>query len=88
MAVRKCRVHLSLSIPGALQWSNADFKRIVLPMLHHDDGTPYRTMYEAKEALINELLAGRKYLPIGDECDNFDPLRGCLGHVIEETDDG
>jgi len=75
------RIHLNLSVRGALKWSNTEMRRN-LPSMMRDDGTHYRTPDEFRDALMDELANGVECLAIGD-CDNFDPKKGCLGHHDE-----
>lgn len=48
------------------------------------DGRVLETEKEVKDFLRKQKEMGRKYLPMSQQCDNFDYLTGCQGHVIEE----
>jgi hypothetical protein len=70
--------HMCVDIRGAI-W-NRSFEG-----LKHSDGRPM-TKHEAFEALCDELVKGRRVLPLS-RCDNFDYEKGCLGHD-EDPDTG
>lgn len=55
--------------------------RVSVPLkgLFVDDGGRKTTAAESLELMLEHLANGRRVLPLG-ECDNFDPVRGCLGH--------
>ena len=76
------RVHLSLSVRGALNWTAAE-TRSALAWMTRDDGTPYATPSELRDALMDQLAAGVELIPMTG-CDNHDPRDGCRGH--EEAD--
>ena len=59
-------------------YDKRDFKK-ALKYVTNDDGQPYRTVEELREALHDCLANGIEYFPCGD-CDNFDPKKGCRGH--------
>jgi hypothetical protein len=69
--------HMRLDIRGALlNWDDRMFRG----MFKKDDGT-VMTAREAKLQLMEELQAGRNYVPYGD-CEGFDPVeKGCPGHA-------
>ncbi|MFB3924184.1 MAG: hypothetical protein ACE145_20880 [Terriglobia bacterium] len=67
--------HLSLDVIHFLKTAKrADYRG----MLKSKDGEPL-SEDDAKEALLQELAKGKRFIPIGI-CDHFDPERGCLGH--------
>ena len=68
-------IHVSLDIRGALNWENKDLRG----MFKHEDGRPMSAR-EVKRVLIDQIAAGRKFLPVGPACDNFDYQSGCPGH--------
>lgn len=41
--------------------------------------------WQIKSALLDELLAGRKVLPVDDACEGFDYVTGCPGHLETST---
>ena len=70
--------HVSLSVRGALRWSQREF-RDALKWMSNDEGAPFASVDELREALMDELSKGREHVKCGG-CDNFDPKTGCLGH--------
>jgi hypothetical protein len=74
------RIHMCLSVRGALNWPIAEQKR-ALKYLTRDDGTRFADLNEMRNALMDELQKGREVLPL-TECDNFDFQKGCRGHEI------
>lgn len=79
------RVHMRLSVRGALRWSTSEAKRL-MDGFHKDDGSPLASVDELRECLMDELAQGHEFLPLGD-CDNFDYKTGCRGHRIEVDDE-
>ncbi len=75
--------HLVISVRGMLKWPMAKAKRN-LKWIKKSDGSPYNSVDEFREALMDELAQGREVLKTG-ECDNHDWKKGCLGH--EENSD-
>jgi hypothetical protein len=41
------------------------------------------TPAQVRNAMYDELAKGHEVLPLG-ECDNFDFIKGCQGHVTKE----
>lgn len=72
--------HMCFNIEGMLR-NNTNKK--LGKLFVNNDGTPANGADVRKE-LKGELAKGRKVLPMGDGCDNFDFQTGCLGHPIEE----
>lgn len=72
-------IHIRGDIRGMLlNWNDRDFRG----MFRHDDGRLMEPR-EAKLVLMEELAAGRNYIPYGD-CPGFDPVeKGCPGHEKE-----
>lgn len=70
-------LHVSLNVRGALKWP----KRLRAKLFVRDDGK-HMTADEATDALLDALAAGYEHLPVGDECDDFDPKSGCRGHAV------
>ena len=69
--------HISISIRGALEWSEKDWEGNINFFSNDDGGS--MTIDEAKAELSAMLANGREKLPaIG--CDNFDYSTGCKGH--------
>ncbi len=75
------KYHLCVDIKGYLM--NHTKKRDYEKMFMHDDGR-FMSADEAKQALLDELAAGKKVLP-ADACDNFDYQKGCGGHRVDDA---
>lgn len=73
-------MHISLSVRGALAQSDKDLRSFVGNLTI--DGRPARTVQEVRIILADALAEGMEYIP-SDGCDNFDPKKGCLGHIKE-----
>lgn len=74
------RHHLSTSIDGLLSLSDYSLKKM-LPNIK-EDGKPVKTVSQLKKGLLALKSEGHRFIP-AEGCDNFDPVKGCLGH---ETD--
>lgn len=74
-------MHMSLSVRGALRKSDKELQSWCGSMVQ--DGKKLTTVEAIRDCLMQALSEGYEYLPM-EECDNFDPKRGCLGHVKEE----
>lgn len=72
------KFHMSLNVKGAL------LNKYSMDALHDDDGR-LMSRGEAKERLELLDFQGIKYVP-SDDCDNFDPQKGCLGHTTPALD--
>lgn len=69
------RYHMKMDIRGALRnWDDRLMRGTIT-----DNGRVLSNL-EARAMLMTELAKGTKYLPCGD-CDNWDPVHGCLGHA-------
>lgn len=73
------RKHMCLSIDGGIK--NA---RMLKGCITTDDGRTLQTVAEIREFLYGQKALGRRVLPMGD-CDNFDYIKGCLGHKVEDN---
>ena len=69
--------HLSTSIDALLELSDYRLRRILCSVT--DDQGKHPKLGEFKKWLRNEKALGHKLIP-SPECDNFDPVNGCLGH--------
>ena len=68
--------HLCVSLRGALMnWSDREWRNCVTD----DDGRTLTPM-EVKSYFLECLAEGKRVIPIGEKCDNFDFEKGCLGH--------
>lgn len=72
-------LHMSISIEGLLSMSDAKMKRMLNNVKDENGNQP--TLEEFRKYLRHELSIGRRLLPV-PECDNFDPVNGCLGHEM------
>lgn len=68
---------MSTSIDGLLSLSDKDLTTW-LDYIQDDEGK-HPTLTELREYLNEEKAKGHRLLP-SPECDNFDPVKGCLGH--------
>lgn len=69
--------HMSVSIEGLLALSDARMKRMLNSVKDENGRQP--SLEEFKRYLNQEWSLGHRLLPV-PECDNFDPVEGCLGH--------
>lgn len=69
--------HLSTSIEGLLELSDYRLRRMLECVTDEEGKHP--KLGEFKKWLRNEKAIGHKLIP-SPECDNFDPVNGCLGH--------
>jgi len=83
VATTRRRIHMCQSIEGPLMnWGQREWKQ-ALKYMNKEDGSPFSSVNELKQAFLDELAKGHKVVPIGD-CDNFDWEHGCKGHPINE----
>lgn len=68
-------IHMCLSVRGALKWP----KRRLHLILWDPETGEHLTADEARDYLMDQLVAGREVLPMG-ECEGFDFKTGCPGH--------
>ena len=71
--------HMSLDIAGALRRAK-DLRNCITV-----GGKLLTTEKQVKQFLEYQLSLGRKVLPFG-ECEGFDYITGCPGHIIEGDD--
>ena len=76
------KVHVCMSVRGALNWNKAELKRNARAM-SDKDGNPM-TPDAVRSALMDELAQGHEVIPLG-ECDNFDFKTGCKGHEDKDS---
>ena len=69
--------HMSVSIEGLLAMNDARMKRMLNSVKDENGRQP--TLREFRQYLNQEWSNGHRLLPV-PECDNFDPVKGCLGH--------
>lgn len=69
--------HISTSIDGLLEMSDSQLKKMCNCVKDAEGNHP--TLYEFKKYLMDEKAQGHRLIR-SDNCDNFDPVRGCLGH--------
>ncbi len=71
--------HVGLSVRGFLAGPDRDLEGL----FKREDGHVL-TPREAREHLMDQLLEGRRVLPIGPPCEGFDYAGGgCPGHLSE-----
>jgi hypothetical protein len=77
------KMHMSTSIEGLLNATERKPRsRKVLNYVFKDDGSSYRNVRELQEDLRVQLAKGHRLIK-DDRCNNFDPIKGCLGHEHE-----
>ena len=69
--------HLSTSIDGLLALRDSELERMLQSV--QDENGQHPTLEEFKKHLNEEKAKGHRLIP-SPECDNFDPVKGCLGH--------
>jgi hypothetical protein len=72
-------VHMCLDIRGALKWPKRRLKGMLV-----DELGRRLSADEVREALLDELVDGKRVLPLGPPCDGFDYVTGCPGHPLDE----
>jgi hypothetical protein len=75
---------MCVSVRGMLNWSTAETKRN-MKSITKSDGTRYSSIYEFRNALMDELALGHEVLPAGEQCEGFSFKTGCPGHKDSET---
>ena len=68
---------MSVSIEGLLAMSDARIRKMIKSV--KDENRRQPSIEEFRQYLAHELSLGHRLLPV-PECDNFDPVKGCLGH--------
>lgn len=71
-------LHISTSIEGLLNLSDRHLKNMLWSITDENGNHP-KSVQEFRQYLSEELAQGHRLLP-SPECDNFDPVIGCLGH--------
>jgi hypothetical protein len=70
-------LHLRLDVAAALKKSDAELVASFV-----GDGGSAMNADGIRTDLTTLLERGVHFLPIDQNCDNFDPRQGCLGHVV------
>lgn len=71
--------HVCIDIRGVLNWKDKDLKKLFI-----DSETGKQAQaHEIRNFLYDKLQEGYEVLPIGDECEGFDKIKGCPGHEIK-----
>lgn len=84
MSMSATRFHMCQSVRGPLRnWGGRQWDA-ALEWITKTDGTKFSSGEELEFHFQKLLEEGNEVLPFGDECDNFDPKRGCLGHPVPE----
>jgi len=79
------KIHLCISVRGALAQSDKELRILVGNIKH--DGVKCRNVHEVRQFLIEALAEGYEYIG-QEECDNFDPKKGCMGHPVKDKTEG
>lgn len=70
-------VHLCIDLEGVRGWNNKDLERLFT------SGGEKLTAKEIREWIDEQLAKNIRVIPYGERCDNFDDVKGCMGHVGE-----
>ena len=76
-------IHMCVSVRGMLNWSDRETTRNLSTMTK-GDGSRFSSVYEFRNALMDQLSKGREVLPLGTACEGFCYKTGCPGHEQEE----
>lgn len=71
--------HMCIDVRGVLNWKSNKLTKLFV----NDDGSK-ATIHEVRNYLYDKLKEGFEVIPLGNECDNFDKVKGCLGHPVNE----
>ena len=77
-------IHICMNVRGALAQSDRELRAWVGNIEH--DGVKCRNVSEVRRFLIEALGQGYEYIG-PEECDNFDPKKGCMGHPVKGNTD-
>jgi hypothetical protein len=73
------------SVGGPLRnWSGKQWNDAT-EWITRDDGTKFANGEELELRFQQLLDSGKEVIPIGEECDNFDFKKGCLGHPVPDV---
>lgn len=70
-------VHLSVVVRRAILWPSEHLR-----VMFKDDKGDFLDADAAREALLDQLEAGHRHIPVGPACDGFSYLTGCPGHDV------
>lgn len=73
--------HISYGIEGMLLLREKELRELATNAT--DDNGNQMTFEAFKQFLLDEKALGHKFLPVTG-CNNFDPVKGCLGHEASE----
>ena len=73
--------HMSLSVRGALT-NKRNLKSLVGNITVK--GVKLKTAQAVRDFLLDELAKGHELLPMSEECEGFDYVKGCPGHPVKE----
>lgn len=77
--------HISTSIDGLLALKDKDLLGICA--CGKDENGNHPTVRELRAFLLKEKTLGHRLIP-AEGCDNFDPVKGCMGHDIANVTKG
>lgn len=78
------RYHICQSVRGPLHnWTNREWKNACKWITPKAGG--HYTPDQLKSEFLGLLADGWEVIPFGDDCDNFDKKKGCLGHPQPES---
>ena len=76
------RYHFATSIEGLLNLSDRHLKNMLWSVTDENGEHP-ESVQDFRKYLNEELAQGHRILP-APGCDNFDPVKGCLGHPASD----
>ena len=74
-------IHICMNVRGALSQSDGELRPWVGNIEHN--GVKCKSIQEVRRFLTEALAEGYEYIG-PEECDNFDPKKGCMGHQSKE----
>lgn len=79
--------HMCMSVRGVLRREKS-YLRKALTWLLKDDGQPFASVADLREALLDELAKGHEVIPMTREpCEGFDYSGGgCRGHDVPASE--
>lgn len=80
----RTRHHMCQSVTGPLKnWSGKQWNDAT-DWITRDDGTKFANGEELEFHFQEMADRGIHVIPIGDDCEGFDPVKGCPGHPLPD----
>lgn len=74
--------HVGVSVRWMLNWTRAEAKRNLRHM-KRGDGSPWASVEQFRDAMMDALSQGTEFFPIGNACEGWSPKTGCPRHEEE-----